>query len=183
MLKKFLLLLIALSLMFAAIVVYTSYNIWYQNNFKTLIQTVVLKENDIKFLLFTDLAGFGDRSWSVYELPVKSIITKDIKKARDKVGVIFWNYSESGNNIENPKIEIVNNRYLVFSRGGYYHSLYDIKNKKVLVNDESPWGSFLLSEEYTLLDEDYTTEDMHFYMDKWVNRNLHAKIEQMIISR
>jgi len=144
MLKKFLLLLIALSLMFAAIVVYTSYNIWYQNNFKTLIQTVVLKENDIKFLLFTDLAGFGDRSWSVYELPVKSIITKDIKKARNKVGVIFWNYSESGNNIENPKIEIVNNRYLVFSRGGYYHSLYDIKNKKVLVNDESPWGSFLL---------------------------------------
>ena len=120
--------------------------------------------------------------WKTFCCPL-SRFPKDIKKARNKVGVIFWNYSESGNNIENPKIEIVNNRYLVFSRGGYYHSLYDIKNKKVLVNDESPWGSFLLSEEYKLLDEDDTTEDMYFYMDKWVNRNLHTKIKQMITSR
>ncbi len=90
-----------------------------------------------------------------------------MKPGHDVTGVLFWNYSEDGDHYDNPNIEIVKERFLVFSRGGLSHSLYDLKTKAVLVNDESPWGSF---------EESWQFKNM----DAWVRSKLHQKIERIV---
>ncbi|MGB3468906.1 MAG: hypothetical protein WBA74_26715 [Cyclobacteriaceae bacterium] len=51
-------------------------------------------------------------------------------------------------------------------RGNLYHSLYDLKNQKVLINEESPWHQA----EANGKDE----------LNKWIKENLHDKIERII---
>ena len=114
------------------------FGIWYENTYKSHIQTLEIPDRKIKFVLLTDIAGFGDRSWYVYLLPIESSFTKRMNIAHDTDGVLFWNYSEAGDHYDDPKMELVKEHFLVFSRGGAYHSLYDIKNEQVVLNDESP---------------------------------------------
>lgn len=179
MLRKLVFTLIVLFIFFATVIGYASYNIWYQNNFKTLLQVVPHEGKKLDYLLFTDISGFGDRTWYVYELSAKSKMTDDIKRAHNKNGVIFWNYSEAGNQTEDPKIEILDNRYLVFSRGHYYHSLYDIENKKLLFNYISPWGSYVLSPEFRKLPDNTTYDEEIRLMDLWVEKNIHQRIKNI----
>lgn len=180
MLKKFLFVIITLIVFIAGLLGYASYRIWYQNNFKTLLQTVVLRDRNVKYLLFTDLAGFVDRSWYIYEIPSESGISKEMHKAHNKKNVLFWNYSEAGNNTEDPILEVVNEKYLVFSRGNFYHSLYDIEKKQVLFNHESPWAEFIQSDQYKLFGEKADHEQLMELMDKWVNKNIHFKIQNLL---
>ena len=179
MVRKIILALIVFFIMFATVVGYASYNLWYQNNFKTLLQVVPYQAEKMDYLLFTDISGFGDRTWYVYELPMNSAMTDDIKQAHNKKGVIFWNYSEAGNQTEDPKIEIMDNKYLVFSRGYYYHSLYDIESRKVLFNYISPWGSYILSPEYKKQAENTTYDEEMHLMDIWVEKNIHQRIKNI----
>jgi hypothetical protein len=104
-----------------------------------------------------------------------------MKIGHDKEGVLFWNYSEAGDHSDDPKIEFLKERYLVFSRGGAYHSLYDIKKRQVLVNDESPWASYVLEKESkdpsaSLLPHAEVIKEMQV----WVQKNLHSKIEKIL---
>ena len=180
MFRKLLFCSIVLFVFFVTVIGYASYNIWYQNKYKTLLQVVPHEGKKLDYLLFTDISGFGDRTWYVYELPSNSKMTDEMKQAHNKRGVIFWNYSEAGNQTEDPKIEIMDNRYLVFSRGYYYHSLYDIENRKVLFNYISPWGSYTLSPEYKKLSgNDTSYEEESRFMDMWVDKNIHQRIKNI----
>ena len=156
------------------------FDLWYENSYKSEIQAIEIPNESIHFILLTDISGFDDRAWYVYQLPVRPGLTKKMNTAHDEEGALFWNYSEAGDHSDNPKIEIQKGRYLLFSRGGLYHSVYDLRHKAVLVNDESPWGAFLESDQYKKYGDKLPPGTKGTAMDVWVRENLHKKIEQII---
>ena len=164
----------------AALIGIAIIDIWYENSYKAEIQAIEIPNRNIRFVLLTDIAGFGDRAWYVYQLPIGNDLTKRMKAGHDKEGVLFWNYSEAGDHYDNPKISILKDRYLVFARGGLYHSVYDLQQKAVLVNDESPWNSFRESEQYKKFGEEPPPGTSGTAMDAWVRENLHSKIERVV---
>ena len=66
---------------------------------------------------------------------------------------------------------LILNLYLIYpkdevERGNLYHSLYDLKNDKLLINNESPGTSCNANNKEE--------------MNKWIKENLHDKIEKII---
>ena len=165
----------------AALIGVAVFNLWYENSYKSQVQNLEVPDRNIQFVLLTDIAGFGDRAWYVYQLPVGAGLTKQMQTGHDTEGVLFWNYTEAGDHSENPRIEVLKNKYLVFSRGGLYHSLYNFETKEVIVNDESPWGSYINSEQSKTPSGSLPAhEEMKKRMDAWVQKNLHSKIEKIL---
>lgn len=76
------------------------------------IQAIEIPSRNIRFVLLIDFAGFGDRAWYVYELPAGADLSKRMKTGCDTEGVLFWNYTEVEDHYEDPKIEILTDRYL-----------------------------------------------------------------------
>ena len=69
------------------------------------------------------------------------------------------------------KYENCEKLYLIYpkdevERGNLYHSLYDLKNDKLLINNESPGTSCNANNKEE--------------MNKWIKENLHDKIEKII---
>jgi len=154
---------------------------WHQNNYKSHIQTLKLPDKNIQFILLTDIAGFGDRAWYVYQLPIGAKITKTMKMGHNQEGVLFWNYSETGIHYDNPNLKVLKDKFLVFSRGELYYSLYNIKTQKVMVNDVSPWASYLTdSESKNSFNKSSNYEETMKKLERWVHQNLHAKIEKAL---
>ncbi len=182
-LKRILLGVGAIVMVAIALIAVFAFNNWYHNNYKSLIQTLEFPTVKTKFILLTDISGFEDRAWYVYQLPINTEITKQMKTGHDSEGTLFWNYSEAGDHYDNPKIEIRNGKYLVFSRGGLFHSLYDIGKGQVIVNEESPWNSFMSSQEKgSQSSNSLKPETEKRKMDEWVRNNLHLKIEKILKS-
>jgi hypothetical protein len=151
-----------------------------QNMWKEEIQTIEVPARNTKYVLLTDMAGFDDRSWYVYEMALTGGLTEEMKKGHSRTGVLFWNYAEAADHKKDPRIEIRKDRYLVFVRGGFCHSLYDLESHEVLVNDESPWHSFLQSEQYAQFGDDAPPGEPGTGMDVWVKANIHEKIEGIL---
>lgn len=170
----------AVALILAVLIGGVIFNNWYQNTFKSVIQVLEVPNLDRQYVLMTDIAGFGDRAWYVYGLPGSAPLTKDMKSSHNEEGVLFWNYSEAGDHYDDPKIEILKNRYLVFSRGGLYHSLYDIQRETLLINDESPWNSFQESEQFKAYGDASPPEETGTGMGVWVRNNLHRRIMAIV---
>ncbi len=80
----------------------------------------------------------------------------------DNLNLVLTNYSEDGTDACSPKNEIIKDKYLVFSRGGYFYGLYDLISKETLVNVINPSG------EYRELDDR--------------RKNIHGKIDEIIKS-
>jgi hypothetical protein len=180
--KRFLIGFGVITLGIAGLIGFEAFQIWYENNYKSHIQTLELKDQNIQFVLLTDIAGFGDRAWYVYKMPLGAKITKKMKTGHNGEGVLFWNYSETGIHSVSPKLKVLKNKFLVFSRGGFYHSLYNIQTNEVIVNDENPWGSFYQYYKKTnnSSNEDLTLNEKIQGLDKWVRLNLHSKIEKIL---
>ncbi|WP_445716889.1 hypothetical protein [Flavobacterium sp.] len=142
----------------------------YQTFFKDyLYQQKVEYGNDIYVLYFT-MAGFDDMQWDIIKWTKdnwngKERLSREKAENDKNIEKILWNYDEAGKNLENIRI-FIKNDYLVMERGNLYHSLYDLKNKKVILNEESPWNAS---------DNIDKTE-----MNKWIKENLHDKIENYI---
>ena len=154
---------------------------WYQNNYKLHIQTLKLPDKKIQFILLTDIAGFGDRAWYVYQLPIGAKMTKNMKIGHNQEGVLFWNYSETGIHYDNPSLKVVKDKFLVFSRGGFYYSLYNLKTQKIMVNKISPWASYLTDR----VPKSSPTESINYEttikeLESWVQQNLDTKIKKII---
>jgi hypothetical protein len=125
-----------------------------------------------EFVLIDRFAGIGDFSWYVYEVEKGSKVSKDQTASRQKL--LFSNYSEDGSHIDKEKLEIVKGRYLVFSRGDRYHSLYDMKTDKVVVNESSPFHAALAAGMLNSSHHDETKDTKA--VDEWVRINLHEPI-------
>jgi len=157
-----------------------AFNAWYQNTYKSPVQILEVPGGNVQFVLLTDASGLEDRTWYVYQAPIGAEIDSKMETGHDTEGALFWNHSESGIHQDKPKIEILKGRFLVFSRGGLYHSLYDLRQQAVLVNDPNPWHSFQESEQAKNKGDKAQPGATQAGMDAWVRDNLHRKIEAII---
>ncbi len=101
---------------------------------------------------FTNCGGPGDPSWQVYKIH-KNINPHELKIPCDVdvidlgekqagVELILSNYSEDGTDVFRAKIQIINDKHLVFKRGGSYYGLYDLQEDRAIVNVWNPWGRY-----------------------------------------
>jgi hypothetical protein len=153
----------------------TAAYIWYDNTYKTVIQVVELQSQRKQFVLLTDLSGFDDRSWYVYQLDLGASLTPTHREGHNSDGALFWNYSEAGEHKGDPHIRLVAERFLVFTRGGLDHSLYDLKSNRVLINATSSWGAAIAKPDLNL-----SPQAEAIVIDKWVRENLHGPIQALI---
>ena len=130
-----------------------------------LYQQHLIYKNNV-YVLYFSMGGFDDTEWNVVKW------TKEKWKNEDKLNPerlksdtdlnkIFGNYDEGPKNLENIKI-FIRNDYLVLERGNLYHSLYDLKIDKLLLNEESPWHASNGSDKEK--------------MNEWIKINIHDKI-------
>ena len=146
----------------------------YMSFFKDyLYQQQIEFENSVYVLYFT-MAGFDDTEWDIFKWEKEEwnksksyrLNREFIEKNKKSLEKIIFNYDEgSPKNIENARI-FVQNDYLVFERGNIYHSLYNLKTNKVIVNEESPWHAS-------------DGEDVN----KWLMENIHNKIEEILTEK
>ncbi len=139
------------------------------------------------FALFIDTTVLvGDTTWHVFkfekgfDIESYQVSWGEYVDGIYRKNVIVSNYAEGGHHTQNPNIEFINETYLVFMRGGLYHSLYDIKTGKTLVNSGSPWHDWRYSEEYEAIQSNPSQEERDNSVDKWKRENLHEPILKII---
>lgn len=127
-------------------------------------------QDDI-YVLYFSVAGFDDVEFQIVKWKKQDWVKSD-KLSKDIIDIpnqkfqkVAFNYDEGPKNLENVKM-FIKNDYLVMERSGLYHSLYDLRTNKLIINDESPWHS--------------ANADNLENMNKWIIENLHSKIEQKI---
>ncbi|TRX33988.1 hypothetical protein [Flavobacterium restrictum] len=146
-----------------------------------LFQQFIEYENDV-YILYFSMAGFDDTEWQILKWKKEEwnkndkIDKKLVENCKFKFEdnetskecnftPIAFNYDEGPKNLNDVKIFIKNN-FLVMERGNLYHTLYDLKNNKLIINNESPWTSCKGKDKEE--------------MNKWIKENLHNKIEEII---
>jgi hypothetical protein len=149
---------------------------------------------NFNYALYLDGVGIGDPGYTVVRLE-KSISPEDVyikwtpseginydvnheKIEWFRERIILENYDEAGLFTSDPKIEIINNRHLVFSRGGYYFGLYDLKISKDTFNIGSPWNEWLDKSGYK--SEKYDKDKEEKAYGQWIKENLDTKIRDYI---
>ena len=148
----------------------------YSNRGKTL-QSVNLPDGSTQFVLMGTQSA-GDPSWWVYRMSVGESITEEMRENPEvQPNVLCWNYSEGGNHTKHARIEVRQDRYLVFSRGGLMHCLYDIAADSVLVNEPSPWDAAPFPETPP---GQRTNEEIDVAIDQWVRENLDQRIKALL---
>lgn len=92
---------------------------------------------------------------------------------------ILSNYEEASQYCKDPKIEIIDNSFLVFSRGGYMFGLYDLKLEIDTFNNCCPWNEWanqnLWAEKGTNYKGNIPKDEKSDY-EIWIEKNIHRKI-------
>ncbi len=153
-----------------------------QSIFKNyLFQQFIEYENDV-YVLYFSMAGFDDTEWQILKWKkenwnkIDKIDKRLVKNCKFKFEdnetskecnfiPIAFNYDEGPKNLNDVKI-FIKKDFLVMERGNLYHSLYNLKNNKLILNNESPWASCKAKDKEE--------------MNKWIKENLHDKIEEII---
>lgn len=160
-------------------------------NYLSYLQQIKSPDGKSIYCLFLDGVGIGDPGYYILKLdnnidPSKVYIKwntkngvseKDSKWLKDKT--IFEGYEEGKYFSDNPNISIINNRFLVFSRGGLKFSLYDIELQKIIVHSGSPWNSWHETIPAEISNNKSKAKDSY---KKWIQINLQSKIETYIYS-
>ena len=158
-------------------------------NYLDYSQHVNSPDGKFNYGLYSDF-GIGDPGYYVLKLdknvdPEKLYIKFSFNngvKSEDREWLrgreVLYNYDEAGFFTSDPKLEIINQRHLVFSRGGYYFGLYDLKIAKDTFNDGSPWHSYHSENENK--DEKYDRDKEKKAYGQWIEQNLDAKIRDYI---
>ncbi len=179
--KRFILILVLAVVIIPALLFgVLAFELWYSNNYKSVVQVLETDYEKRRFVLMTDIAGLGDQSWYVYQTRSDEELTDAMREGHNRRGALLWNYSETGDHTSEPEIEIVDERYLVFSRGGLFHALYDLEGRRVLINEESPWGAFLLVSENNADQSGNSLEERQRTFHQWKIEVLHNPILRIL---
>ncbi len=168
-------------------------------NYLDYSQHIESPDGLFNYCLYFDGVGVGDPGYYILKLeksidPEKKSIdpekvkinwsfkngssTKDLEWIRRKQ--ILFNYDEAGLFTSNPNLEVINKRHLVFSRGGYYFGLYDMKSQKDTFNVSSPWNEW--REQSGFYSERYDEKKEKAEYGQWIQNNLHNKIQAYIVT-
>lgn len=162
------------------------------SNYLDYSQHITSPDGKFNYCLYFDNVGIGDHGYYVLKLenniePEQLRIDwkfktgtkpEDIEWIRKRQ--ILFNYDEAEFLTSNPKIELINNRHLVFSRGGYYFGLYDLKLEKDTFDISSPWNAWLDKSGYK--SEKYDREKEEKAYELWIKENVNDKIKQYILT-
>jgi hypothetical protein len=164
-------------------------------NYVDYIHHIESPDKNYNFVLYSDAIGIGDPGFMVLKLekeinPETVKVKWNYKNGSDKKDAewlysrqILYNYEESGNYASNPKIDLIDNRFLVFSRGGYYLGLYDIKLQKDVFNNCCPFGDWasqnIWAKNGTNYKGDIPKDESSDY-GIWIEKNIHNKIKDYI---
>ena len=142
----------------------------YMSFFKDYLFQQKLEYNDELYVLYFTMAGFDDMEWNIFKWKKdnwseEERLSREKAENDDSIVKILWNYDEGPKNDENIRI-FIKNDYLVMERSNLYHSLYDLKSQKVILNEESPWHV-----------ADGKDKEK---MNEWIKENLHDKINLIL---
>jgi hypothetical protein len=92
------------------------------------------------------------------------------------------NFEESTTYARNPKLELIDNRFLIFSRSDYRFALYDLKLNKDILNIHNPWSEWASKNIWAEKGTDYKTDikDERTDYGLWIKKNLDDKIVEYI---
>lgn len=129
------------------------------------------------YVLYFSMAGFDDLEWCILKWKkqqwksqdkVDKQLVEDSKHIRNKnFEFLCFNYDEGPKNKNDVKI-FIKEHYLVLSRGGLYHSLFDLRSQKLLINESCPYCE--------------SQSKSKKEMNVWIKKNLHDKIDKIINS-
>jgi hypothetical protein len=171
-------------------IVLSTFMLGCNTNYLDYSQHVASPDGNFNYCLYFDNVGIGDPGYYVLKLdkkidPEKLYINwnsesgtedEDDKWLRSKE--VLFNYEESSYFTSDPKLEIINKRHLVFSRGGYYFGLFDLKLSKDTFNIASPWDEWYDRRGYK--EEKYDRDKQEKAYERWIKRNLDSKIKDYI---
>jgi hypothetical protein len=131
-----------------------------------------------RYSLYSDFSGTTVLAWYVYRLPQGSEETSEMMEAHNISGALFWSLSmvepEAG---WEGKIELIRDRYLAFSRGGLYHSLFNTVENRPLVHIAEPHEDYAQWAEKKGLGSPYPTNESY---REWVEEMLHRPIVEIL---
>ncbi|POY37961.1 hypothetical protein C3K47_05405 [Solitalea longa] len=92
------------------------------------------------------------------------------------------NFEESMTYATNPKIKLIDNRFLIFSRSDYQFALYDLKLNKDILNIRDPWSEWASKNIWAENGTDYKTDikDERTDYGLWIKKNLDDKIVEYL---
>ncbi len=150
----------------------------------------IVTSGDYNYGLYRDAYGIREQGYYVLKLE-KNITPEDVflkfsMKGLDKAErewldqrLIMFNYVKGRRYIEGPKIEFIDNRFLVFKRGGYYYGLFDSELKTIKYYIASPWDNFILEKKGSSF---LSSEKEEIEYTKWIKENIHDKINTYILA-
>lgn len=164
-------------------------------NYVNYIEHIESPDGKYNYCLYADDIGVGDPGFSVLKVekeiePEKLRINWSFQNGVSKQDTewmlsreLLSNYEESSYHTSNPKIELIDNRFLVFSRGGYMFGLYDIKLEKDTINNCCPWSEWASQNVWAKNGTEYSgkiekNEESDYGL--WVKKNIHNKIKDYI---
>lgn len=153
-------------------------------------QHIDLPNSKFYYALYTDNADIGDIEFDVLRIE-KSINPKELNlkwslNKRDTIAEnwikdrkILSNYEEGSSLTNNANIKILNNRFLVFSRGNLYFALYDLVADSAVVDFYSPWHGWVETVNHG---PDYRSDvELENKLYKaWIEKNLQNPIKDYI---
>jgi hypothetical protein len=123
--------------------------------------------------------GDYDPSWHVYRFANhEALAAAQVQRGFDK-GALFETYEEGGDHDEDATLEVFDGRFLVLSKAGLFHSLYDIECNRLVINDESPFDAAWQAAGEIPHD---SPSWARFYL-QWKLDHLHRPIEAIIAAK
>lgn len=164
-------------------------------NYVEYIEHIESPDGMNNYCLYADNIGISDPGFSVLKID-KNVDPKTLylnwtfengMSEEDREWMlsreILANYEESSSYASDPKIDLIENRFLVFSRGGYMFRLYDTKLETAIINDCCPfstWASQNFWSENGEKPPKPVEKNQHSDYGLWVEENIQNKIKAYI---
>ncbi|SFU73300.1 hypothetical protein [Pontibacter akesuensis] len=164
-------------------------------NYVDYIEHIESPDGLYNYCLYEDALGISDPGFSVLKIeknvdPETIYINWSFENGvseEDREWMlsreILANYEESSSYASDPKIDLIDNRFLVFSRGGYMFGLYDTKLETAIINDCCPfgrWASQNIWSEKGNRQYKPVKKDQKSDYGLWVEENIQNKIKSYI---
>lgn len=155
------------------------------NDTLTYVQHIESPDRQFNICLYKENTGVNNVEFHILKIeksvnPDGQISKIDYDWILDRE--LINNFEESITYARNPKIELVDNRFLIFSRSDYQFALYDLKFKKDILNIHNPWSEWASNNIWAEKGTNYKTDlkDERTDYGLWIKKNLDDKIVEYL---
>jgi hypothetical protein len=155
------------------------------NDTLTYIQHIESPDRQSNICLYKENTGADNVEFHILKIektfdPDRQINKTDYDWILDRE--LINNFEESMTYARDPKIELIDNRFLIFSRSDYQFALYDLKLNKDILNINNPWSEWASRNIWAEKGTDYKTDTKDERTDYklWIKKNLDNKIAEYL---